>query len=100
MNTPVIVPPGYVKERLIVCAAVRSKVTGKIFLGVRHNDGFMSGLMRLSSQTQEGRWESGFIDQKGMFLTRQEAWAVAKAAGQIRNPSFGDDGTLYSEHLY
>lgn len=47
--------------------------------------------------------EQGFIDQWGIFLNRQEAWKVAKAAGQILYRCGGDDsdgGTLYSENLY
>lgn len=45
-------------------------------------------------------WEQGFIDQRGNFLGRQEAWQVAQAAGQIIRRVGGDTeagGTLYSE---
>lgn len=34
------------------------------------------------------------------FLTRQEAWVVAEAAGQIVRDKDKCVGTLYSEHLY
>lgn len=43
--------------------------------------------------------EQGFIDQKGEFLTREQAWKIAEAAGQIRQVT-GKPGTLYSEDLY
>jgi hypothetical protein len=45
-------------------------------------------------------WEQGFVDQYGNFMTREEAWEIAQAAGQIRRPEGGAPGTLYSEHLY
>jgi hypothetical protein len=38
----------------------------------------------------------GFTDQYGNFLTRQEAYPIAKAAGQIIRYD-GEPGTLYSE---
>lgn len=45
----------------------------------------------------------GFVDQRGVFLTRTEAWSIALAAGQIIRRVGGNDtdgGTLYSENLY
>jgi len=45
------------------------------------------------------RGEEGFVDMDGNFLTREEAWDVADAAGQIRRVT-GSKGTLYSEDLY
>ncbi|CAE6710389.1 hypothetical protein [Candidatus Nitrotoga fabula] len=49
------------------------------------------------------KFEQGFIDQHGVFMTRTEAWHVAQASGQILRRCGGDDangGTLYSENLY
>lgn len=43
--------------------------------------------------------EQGFIDQDGKFCSRQKAWKIAEAAGQIRNQSW-TKGTLFSEDLY
>lgn len=37
----------------------------------------------------------GFVCQYGFFLTREEAWVIAKAANQIINVY--EEGTLYSE---
>ncbi len=45
--------------------------------------------------------EQGFIDQFGKFYTRDQAWFIADANGQIL-PSERDwqTGSLHSEHLY
>jgi hypothetical protein len=48
-------------------------------------------------------WEQGFIDNKGNFLSRKEAYIVAKNAGQVIRRCGGDDtdgGILHSENLY
>jgi hypothetical protein len=45
------------------------------------------------------RYEQGFIDQFCNFLTREEAYVIAKANGQIINPGHETD-KLYSENLY
>lgn len=47
--------------------------------------------------------DQGFVDRNRNYLTREQAWEVAKAAGQIIRRCGGDDsngGTLYSENLY
>lgn len=41
------------------------------------------------------RTDQGFVDQWGVWMSRQTAWEVAKAAGQIKN--FHTEGTLFSE---
>lgn len=88
--------------RRIVCAANRAYMTGDMAIGARHYDAVMIA--------QIDKWadphalsQQGFIDQRGEFLTRTEAWSVAEAAGQIIRRVGGDDangGTLYSENLY
>jgi hypothetical protein len=45
-------------------------------------------------------WEQGFIDQRGEFMTREEAHKVATKSGQIIRRCGGDDGRLFSENLY
>jgi hypothetical protein len=46
----------------------------------------------------------GFVDQHGVYMTREEAYQVAGAAGQIVYPEACGDGLdgpkLYSEGLY
>jgi hypothetical protein len=48
--------------------------------------------------------DQGFVDQFGAYMSREEAWQIAQAAGQIAHPSscgLGPDGwRLYSEGLY
>jgi hypothetical protein len=48
-------------------------------------------------------WRSsrqGFIDQKGVFMTREEAWEVAVAAGQVRYGPHLGAGQLDSSDLF
>jgi hypothetical protein len=85
----------------IVCAANRHKETKLIVCGARHYD----PIMRAQMNAMEGfphwlRCEQGFIDQYGTFLTREEAWQVAKDNDQIRSRCPGDEGKLFSENLY
>lgn len=94
-------PPPAV-DRRIVCAAIRHSGTGLVVCGARHFDDVMRGqLMALDGLGMTDEWdEQGFIDQRGNFLTREEAFAVASAAGQIMRRCGGDDGRLFSENLY
>ena len=39
--------------------------------------------------------DQGFVDQWGVYMSRQEAWDVAKTAGQIKEVF--TEGVLYSE---
>lgn len=96
--------------RFVVCAAMRNK-SGLIIAGARHFDTVMRAAIK-SLNLGFSDWEQGFIDQKGVFMTREEAWKVADARGQIRRPTgwepsleprkanVGDEGCLFSENLY
>ena len=89
------------KQRVVVCAAIRNKA-GKIVCGARHYDAAMRGQF-LRGGKRPKTWlsaEQGFIDQFCVFMTRQEAWVVAEAAGQIKYGRDYSIGTLYSEDLY
>lgn len=94
------------KPRVVVCAANRSKFTGKIICGARHWDSLMRGQVNFhrAGQTRMPReWvgaEQGFVDQFGNFMTREEAWKVAEDANQIKYSRNYSKGTLYSEDLY
>lgn len=89
-------------QRRIVCAANRHPETKRIILGARHFD----HLMRQAAKDTGLKWtasEQGFIDERGNFLTREEAWVVAEKAGQIVRRVGGDSingGHLFSENLY
>lgn len=91
--------------RVVVCAANKYG-RGQIILGVRHYDHHMRGTLAYSNSViDKSRYNEiqGFVDNKGEFLTRTEAWKVAVNAGQIIKRVGGDTadgGTLYSENLY
>jgi len=94
----------------VVCAA--NKLTdGTLLIGARHWDQHMrkqSFHYKESSRNTEiheiANAEQGFIDQFGNFLTRKEAWKIAKKQNQIiricSDPIETEDGILFSENLY
>ncbi len=87
-------------ERQVVCAAIRNK-DGRIICGARHYDGVMhSQILASNDDWTKSDIEQGFIDQCGVFLTRQEAYVIATERWQIKRRVGGDDGKLFSENLY
>ena len=96
--------------QFIVCAAMRKGTI--IVAGARHFDNVMrTCIIAMNLGTSE--WEQGFIDQKGTFLTRKEAWKAAVKQNQIRrltgweesygpinNAGLSTKGLLFSENLY
>ncbi len=85
-------------EPRVVCAAVRLKL-GIVVCGPRHFDATMRKMIEQLRLTVRDS-EQGFVDQFGNFLTREEAWDIAKARDQILPNRGGILGTLYSEDLY
>ena len=88
-------------ECRIVCAA-NMYYDGTLILGVRHFDALMHRTIE-SHQDKNFRkigHVQGFVDNHGHFHTREEAWEIASAAGQISRRCGGDDGKLFSESLY
>lgn len=81
----------------IVAAAV--KRDGVVFTGVRHGFVIKSmvdvGFLTDMNKPVLGH-EQGFIDSRGNYWSREDAWQVAYEAGQISK----DHGTLYSEDLW
>lgn len=91
-------PDSRTSKPRVVCAAVRLKL-GVVVCGPRHFDATMRKLIEQLRLTVSGA-EQGFVDQFGNFLTRERAWDIAKAQGQIRTENSICTGTLYSEDLY
>lgn len=98
----------------IVCAA-NSAVGSPLILGPRHWDETMHRTYQSLKASHDFEKEQlgltmefpethvftqGFIDKHGDFKTRQQAWHIALAAGQIIRKVGGPEGTLFSEHLY
>jgi len=101
-------------QRRVVCAAIRN-CKGDIICGARHYDDIMRAQVRASKNKRywKGylkvfgkyiyrykRVEQGFIDQWGVYMSREEALEVAKAAGQMLRRCGGDRRELFSENLY
>lgn len=86
-------------DQRIVCAAIRNQ-DGNIITGARHYDMLMNQQIDISTGEWYDNIVTGFIDQRGNFLTRQQAFVVASAQGQIIRRCGGDEDTLYSENLY
>ena len=83
----------------IVCGAILFD-EGDMLVGARHFDMVMHNLAERYGINRKRSHTQGFIDQRGNFLTRSEAWTVAKVADQIRRHRSTIEGTLYSEDLY
>lgn len=93
----------------VVCAG---NMTSKQVLvtGVRHCDALMHANRERMGVTDDDWHNSvqGFVDNKGRFLTRTEAWVVAAKAkqivfycgGQTESDLSRMDVKLYSENLY
>ena len=89
--------------RRVVCAAIRAN-DGDVLIGVRHYSPDMYAQMHARSDgvkfcSRSGD-DQGFVDQRGEYMTRRQAWNVAEAAGQVRRAGHDGEGVLYSEDLY
>ena len=87
-------------SRRVVCAAMRMK-DGSLVTGVRHFSPDMRSTMgRIYGKGYHLKvQEHGFVDQWGVFMSRQEARVVAEEAGQILR-QVAPTGKLYSENIY
>lgn len=96
-------------ERRVVCAAIRA-ADGSVLLGIRHYSRDMHKQIDARAHTDGKSFirrmdeDQGFVDQYGVFMSREEAYKVAEASGQIRYPEACGNGLngprLYSEGLY
>jgi hypothetical protein len=90
-----------------VCAAIRA-ADGALLLGVRHYSRDMHEQIAARHDGEKFKHrhdeDQGFVDQHGVFMSREEAYKVADEQGQIwdwRSCGNGLDGPkLYSEGLY
>ena len=87
-------------HRVLCAALLVAKADGDqvIVAGIRHFDGIMIAHLKVIGFRQ-GEVQ-GFLDSRGNFLTREEAFEVATNAGQIVRRVGGDEGRLFSENLY
>lgn len=73
-------------------------VDGHLIIGNRHFCplmGMQIDLLGLNARKHHIGTDQGFVDQWGIFMSREEAFIVAKARGQIRKVHV--EGTLFSE---
>ena len=93
--------------RKVVCAAIRA-ADGDLLLGIRHYSLDMHAQMDARAdgwkfKHRHGK-DQGFVDQRGVYMTRTEAYKVAMEAGQPINIDACREGPegweLYSEGLY
>jgi hypothetical protein len=91
------------KEVRIVCAAIRAE-DGELLLGIRHysKDMIVNITNRKDGEKfkRRGDKDQGFVDQWGVFFSREEAYQIAKNNGQIIYPEVCHRERLYSEGLY
>ena len=98
--------PGRTKRR-VVCAAIRSD-DGDVLIGIRHYSRDMHAQIEARHDGAKFKHrhddDQGFVDQHGVYMTREEAYKVAESAQQLFDISAcgkGLDGPkLYSEGLY
>jgi hypothetical protein len=98
---------GFYAGRYRIGAAIRAS-DGALLLGVRHYSLDMH--LQIERRRDGAKFahrhdeDQGFVDQNGVFLSREEAYPVAVAAGQLRYPEACGQGIngpkLYSEGLY
>ena len=94
------------KNEFIICAAVN--YDGTIVCGRRHKDCYLTAesLLKKHVHVQKpqftDRENQGFMTSTGRFVTRAEAFKIAKANDQIIHKMFDNDseGSLTSEDLY
>ena len=92
-------------NEFIICAAIKHKDTGKIYLGHRHNhcleasNGELSWKLNREEISKIKRIQ-GFITNKNRFVDRIEALTIALANNQVLDKKQIRGNELYSEDLY
>lgn len=89
-------------EKLIAAAVLTS--TGTIIAvapPARHGDVIRHMIHQGSDAQEIHDAEQGFLTDAGRFVDRQEAYRIAKGAGQFIRPEIDHvPGTLFSENLF
>ncbi len=73
-------------------------VDGHLIVGNRHFCPIMNMTIEnlgIDHKKHDVRTDQGFVDQWGVWLSREDAWKVAKAANQIKKVF--TEGVLFSE---
>ena len=89
---------------MIICAAIKDTRTGAVFGGIRH--GFIYSAMHDAGITPpHEKAIEGFLDEKGNFYDRYEAYDIAMTNGKMSATARHykmDKGEreLFSEDLY
>lgn len=84
---------------MILCAALKHKATGAIIGCCRHGDGY-SALHDLGLTIGINDVEEGFLNDKGEFLSRKQAFGHAFEIGQLSMTTFQTKHEKYEEELY
>ena len=91
--------------RYVVCAAIR--FGDLVICGARHYDGVMcrvikelGGMELIHKGLDNNKIEQGFIDQYGVFMSREEAAFIVEANNQSMAEPGKACGHLISENLY
>jgi len=86
--------------RKVICSALQA-YDGSILLGIRHYSKDMHDQIEARKDGEKFYWlhdkSQGFVDQHGIYMTREEAYLVAVEASQIPEREVK---LLYSEDLY
>lgn len=89
---------------MIICAAIKDTRTGTVFGGIRH--GFIYSAMHDAGITPpHEKAIEGFLDEKGNFYDRYEAYDIAMTNGQMSATTRHyklekGERELFSEDLY
>lgn len=92
-------------DELIVCAAIKffnicDPDIEMVIPSIRHYDPLCNNILDNMEYYEWEEFEQGFLTNKGRFVDRKEALAIAKANNQIRYSIGYKPDKLYSEMLY
>lgn len=85
-------------KEYIICSAI--DYNGTIICGLRHEDCYKILFAITNSDNPPGNDKQGFITSQNRFVTRKEAYKIAKENNQIRWGVNNEAEILISENLY